>query len=107
MLSTLFVLMSLGVAQADEGSCKSCCQAAGITPCATKIRVVGDDSLIVARSTGYEAIGLFVSEWSASQRARLEKRSTDYDNKGPGKAARDEQIAKLKEKGTIPKGWGA
>ena len=62
MLSTLFVLMSTSVAQADEGSCKSCCQAAGITPCATKIRVVGDDSLIVARSTGYEAIGLFVSE---------------------------------------------
>jgi hypothetical protein len=35
------------------------------------------------------------------------KRSTDYDNKGPGKAAREEQIAKLKEKGTIPRGWGA
>jgi len=47
------------------------------------------------------------AEWSASQRARLEKRSTDYDNKGPGKAAREEQIAKLKEKGTIPKGWSA
>lgn len=45
--------------------------------------------------------------WGAKEKERLTKRSTDYDKSGPGKAARDEQIDKLKEKGTIPKGWSA
>lgn len=46
-------------------------------------------------------------EWGIKERARLEKRSLDYDTKGKGKQEREGQIEKLKANGTIPEGWSA
>lgn len=45
-------------------------------------------------------------EWAKKEKARLTKRSADYD-KTKGKAEREATIEKLRAKGTIPKGWSA
>jgi predicted nucleic acid-binding Zn ribbon protein len=42
--------------------------------------------------------------WGAKEKARLQKRSDDYDRSPRGSLARQEQIAKLQKNGTIPPG---
>jgi hypothetical protein len=47
------------------------------------------------------------AEWGAAQKARLMKRSDDYDASPQGKQAREEQIDKLRKRGTLLPGMKA
>lgn len=63
-LTTFAMLIGLGTptAMADDSSCKQCCAAVGAPNCSTSLRIVGEDSLIVARGTaGYEVVGMWVA----------------------------------------------
>ncbi|MCB9764281.1 MAG: tetratricopeptide repeat protein [Alphaproteobacteria bacterium] len=53
----------MGTAQADEFSCRQCCTASGLDSCEPALRVVGEDSLVVARVQGdFEVVGLWVAQ---------------------------------------------
>ncbi|MCB9792431.1 MAG: tetratricopeptide repeat protein [Alphaproteobacteria bacterium] len=62
-MTALLLLGLLGAtpALADEAGCERCCQASGLGECEARLRVVGDDSIVVARMAGdFEVVGLWV-----------------------------------------------
>ncbi|MCB9746432.1 MAG: tetratricopeptide repeat protein [Alphaproteobacteria bacterium] len=57
----LWSLLGASPAMADEAGCERCCEASGLGTCEARLRVVGDESIVVARMAGdFEVVGLWV-----------------------------------------------
>ena len=81
---------------ADEVACPVCATV-----------MVRLDSLPAAPVFGAGRSAESRAEWGVRERARLESRSTAYDQSAQGKQEREATVDRLRKTGTIPDGWSA